>query len=122
MREDDPFFVRFGEVYVSSITPGIVKGWNLHTKIDANFVCIFGTVKIILYDARVESRTKGQIQEVVIGEKAFNLLQIPHGIAFSWRAEGKEGALIANCATFPYDKAEIKKIPLVGGDIPYKWK
>ena len=32
VRCDDPDFVKFGQVYMTSAYPGVVKGWHYHKK------------------------------------------------------------------------------------------
>ena len=120
-RPQDPFFKQFGEVYFSSIFPGVIKGWNLHARSDTNIVCVKGSIKIALCDRRSDSSTIGAIQEITIGHESYNLVHIPHGIAFSWRALGKEDALVGNLATELYDPKELTKIDIQSGEIPYKW-
>lgn len=122
MQADDAFFERFGEAYVSSVVPGMIKGWNLHTRTDANIVCIAGNIKLVLYDHRKDSSTVGTVQEVMIGRDNYNLVHIPHGVAFSWKALGDEEALIANCATYAYEPGECVKIDVKSGEIPYQWQ
>ena len=42
MRNDDPLFTKFGEVYFSTVFPDTVKGWHLHTEMTLNYVCVVG--------------------------------------------------------------------------------
>jgi len=121
VQPDDPFFEQFGEVYFSSIVPGVVKGWNLHAKLDANMVCVVGSIKIVLCDRRPDSSTVGAIKEVTMGSESYNLLHIPHGVAFSWKVLGKETALLGNFATEPYEAGELTKIDITSAEIPYQW-
>lgn len=122
MQESDECFERFGEVYFSSLKPDVIKGWNLHTRADMNMICISGDIQLVLYDQRSDSSSIGAIQEIVVGERNYCLVHIPHGVAFSWKALDRNSALIANCATLPHDPKELIKISLVSPDIPYQWK
>ena len=122
LSENDFYFDRFGEIYFSSIMPGVVKGWNVHTRQDANMVCISGNVQLVLYDRRSDSESFQAIQEVSMGENHYCLVQIPPGIAYSWKAHDGKSALIANCATLPHDPQESIKIALTSNEIPYQWK
>ena len=36
MRNDDAEYKKFGEIYFSSVYPGVVKGWHLHTQMTLN--------------------------------------------------------------------------------------
>ena len=59
LRKDDPYFEEFGEIYFYVINPGIVQGWHIHCKMTLNYVVLEGNIKLVLYDERVTSPTKG---------------------------------------------------------------
>lgn len=122
LSENDSFFDRFGEIYFSLIHPDVIKGWNMHTRQAANMACISGNVEFVLYDRRPDSASADTILKVSIGEDHYCLLQIPHGVAYSWRASGGKPALIANCATLSHDPKESIKIALDSKEIPYQWQ
>jgi dTDP-4-dehydrorhamnose 3,5-epimerase len=75
----------------------------------------------VMYDMRDDSPTKGEIQEVFIGEDNYALVQIPPGIANGYKAYGDKPAILANCATEPHDPNEIVRIDPFTSDIPYDW-
>jgi hypothetical protein len=50
LRNDDDIFENFGQVYMTTAYPGVVKGWHLHKKQTDNFTCIHGMMKVALYD------------------------------------------------------------------------
>ena len=52
LRATDPHFLRFGEIYFSTVYSGVVKAWKSHQRITVNYACIFGCVKLILHDGR----------------------------------------------------------------------
>jgi dTDP-4-dehydrorhamnose 3,5-epimerase len=45
IRNDDPDFLGFGEIYFLSICPGVIKGWHLHKKMTLNYAVPYGTIK-----------------------------------------------------------------------------
>ena len=47
IREDSPYFERFGEIYFSIAYPGIIKGWHEHTKQEQNYAVISGMIKLV---------------------------------------------------------------------------
>ena len=48
MRCDDNFFTQFGQVYLSTVYPGVVKAWHYHkVQVDC-FTCVKGMVKAVL--------------------------------------------------------------------------
>ena len=72
LRADDPFFEGFGEIYFSTVFPGIVKGWHIHNKMTLNYAVLDGNIKLVLYDERVTSPTKGMLQEIYLGTDSYN--------------------------------------------------
>ena len=71
LRRDSKNFSKFGEIYFSTDYPDKVKGWHLHKKMTLNYAVIFGEIKLVLYDVRPNSKTKGEIQEFFLSESIF---------------------------------------------------
>ena len=121
MRSDDPQFERFGEIYFSMVYPGAIKAWHLHTKMTLNYAVVSGTIKLVLYDPRPSSPTKGEVQEIFLGEQNYIRVKIPPGIYNGFKGVGAVPALVANCATIPHDPTEIQRLDPFSKDIPYSW-
>ena len=122
LRSDDPEFEQFGEIYFSTAYPGAVKAWHLHKQMTLNYAVVVGMVKLVLYDDRDGSPTRGEVQELFIGRENYHLVKIPSGIWNGFRAIGTEMAILANCATIPHDANEIIRIPPSDSSIPYDWE
>lgn len=122
LRCDDPHFEQFGEIYFSVVYPGVIKGWHIHTKITLNYAVVSGMIKLVLYDPRDDSPTKGQIQEIFMGEDNYVLVKIPPGIYNGFKGIGVKPAIVANCATLPHDPGEIQRVDPFSKEIPYNWK
>lgn len=121
LRWDDPEFETFGEIYFSLVYPGVIKGWHLHTKMTLNYAVVSGMIKLVLYDQRKNSPTKGKLEEFFIGEDNYCLVKIPPGVVNGTKGIGIKPAIIANCATLPHDPKEIVRIDPFTKEIPYKW-
>jgi dTDP-4-dehydrorhamnose 3,5-epimerase len=123
MRADDPFFQRFGQSYVSVAYPGVVKGWHYHKVQTDHFVIVKGMMKVVLYDARDGSPTKGLINEFFMGEKNPILVTIPPGVVHGMKGIGTEPAMLVNVPTemYQYDKPDEFRIDPSSKDIPYDW-
>jgi dTDP-4-dehydrorhamnose 3,5-epimerase len=121
LRSDDPQFERFGEIYFSMVYPGAIKAWHLHTKMTLNYAVVAGMVKLVLYDPRPSSPTKGEVQEIFLGEQNYVRVKIPPGIYNGFKGIGAAPALVANCSTIPHDPAEIQRLDPFSKDIPYSW-
>ena len=122
LRRDDPWFERFGEIYFSLVYPGAIKGWHRHTRMTLNYAVITGLVKLVLYDDRTDSATKGQLQEIFVGESCYSLITIPLGIWNGFKGIGVKPAIVANCATEPHDPDEITRLDPLTKTIPYQWE
>ena len=121
MRVDDPHFEKFGEIYFSVVNPNVIKGWHLHTKMTLNYAVISGMIKLVLYDIREGSSTKGELQELYIGEDNYALVKIPPGIYNGFKGIGVKPAIVANCSDIPHDPKEIQRMDPFLNDIPYDW-
>ena len=122
LRNDDPVFEKFGEIYFSVIYPAVIKGWHLHEKMTLNYAVIQGMIKLILYDNRENSPTKGNLMELFIGEENYCLVKIPPKIWNGFKGIGTKPAIVANCATLPHDPSEMERLDPFSDKIPYDWE
>ncbi len=123
MRPDWDVFEKFGQAYVTSAYPGVVKGWHYHKKQYDNFVCVRGMMKVALFDARDNSPTTGMVNEFFIGEMNPLLVKIPPYVYHGFKCIGTEEALIVNVPTGTYDYSEPDeyRLPPDTKEIPYDW-
>lgn len=71
LRQDDPWFEKFGEIYFSQVYPGAIKGWHLHKLMSLNYAVVSGVIKLVLYDDREGSSTQGDLLEYFSGEDSY---------------------------------------------------
>ncbi len=121
LRSDAEHFEAFGEIYFSVSYPGAIKGWHQHTRQTQNYAVVSGMIKLVLFDTRQESSTKGELMELFIGEDNYCLVKIPPGIVNGYKTYGVKPAILANCATEPHDPDEMIRIDPFSPDIPYDW-
>jgi len=123
LRSDEEGFVGFGQVYMTTTYPGVVKAWHLHKVQDDNFCCLKGTVKLVMYDARDESPTKGTINELFIGDHNPKLVRVPPGVYHGWKCVSEDEAIILNVPTEPYNHEAPDEYRAAWNtpDIPYSW-
>ena len=103
------------------VFPGVIKGWHIHRKMALNYAVPSGTIKLVLYDDREGSPTRGEVQVIFTGEYNYQLIHIPPGIWNGFKGVGVLPALVANCATEPHDPAEISRLDSMNSAIPYDW-
>ena len=121
LKSSDDHYIEFGEIYFSCGYPGVVKAWHIHKEMTLNNCVIVGMIKLVLYDGRASSPTKGKLMELFIGEHNYCLVQIPPGITNGYKAYGDTMAILANCATMPHDPDELIYIDPFDSDVPYDW-
>lgn len=121
LKETDPHFVRFGEIYFSTVYRGVVKAWKNHRRMHANYACVHGRVKVVLHDAREGSPTRAETMELHISPEEHTLVVIPPGVWHGFQGVGDPLSILANCATEPSDEAELERLDPTASAIPYEW-
>jgi dTDP-4-dehydrorhamnose 3,5-epimerase len=121
LRRTDPHFLEFGEIYFSTIYPGAIKGWHLHHAMTLNYACVHGRIKLVLYDDREGSTTKGELMELFLGPDSYQLVQIPPRVWNGFKGMGAQHAIVANCATHPHDPTQTERLDPFDTRIPYDW-
>jgi dTDP-4-dehydrorhamnose 3,5-epimerase len=122
MKSTDDQFTSFGEVYCSTVYPGVVKGWHVHEKITLNYIVLKGNIKFVLFDGRPESNTYREIQEIFIGENNYVMVTVPPHVWNGFKGIGTEEAFVINFTDISYDQSEIKRMDPHKNDlISYDW-
>jgi dTDP-4-dehydrorhamnose 3,5-epimerase len=122
LRNDDQYFMGFGEIYFSTINSGAIKGWHLHKEMTLNYAVPYGLIKFVLYDARVDSKTKGMIQEIFLGPENYSLVKVPPLIWNGFKGVSQGISIVANCGTIPHAAGEIERLNPFDQKIPYNWE
>lgn len=123
LRSDDAFFTKFGQVYLSAVYPGVVKGWHFHKVQRDNLCVVKGMAKLVLYDGRDDSSTRGKLMELFIGERNPLLVSIPAGVLHGMKGIGAEPAMFVNVPTevYDYDEPDEFRVEPHSDEIPYDW-
>ncbi|MBI2549241.1 dTDP-4-dehydrorhamnose 3,5-epimerase family protein [Candidatus Woesearchaeota archaeon] len=124
-RRDDPLFEKFGQAYITTSYPGYVKGWHYHKVQRDNFCCVQGKVKVVLYDDREDSRTKGEVNEFILDRQENPMvLSIPPYVFHGFECASDEQSIILNVPTEPYhhQNPDEYRLPFNTDKIPYTWK
>ena len=121
LRCTDEHFVQFGEIYFSTVYQGVVKGWHQHREMTLNYACISGRIKLVLYDERDGSPSKGSLMEIFLGPDNYMLVVIPPGVWNGFKGMSKPDAILANCSTHPHDPSRSLRLDPFENHIPYDW-
>jgi dTDP-4-dehydrorhamnose 3,5-epimerase len=121
--DDKEFFKQFGQVYLTTAYPNVVKAWHLHKKQIDNFTCIHGMMKVVLYDNREDSSTFKEINEFFVGEKNPMIISVPPFVYHGFKAIGYKTAFFLSIPTLPYNynKPDEYRLPPDSKEIPYDW-
>ncbi len=123
LRDDDELFQQFGQVYITTCYPGVVKAWHAHRRQYDHVCCLRGTAKLGLYDDREGSPTRGQSDAIILGLVNPLLVQIPPLVWHGFTTVGGEMILMLNIPTEHYvhdDPDELRRDPF-DPDIPFEW-
>jgi len=124
LRCDDDLFIKFGQVYMTTTYPQVIKAWHYHKLQFDSFICIKGMVKLVCYDAREDSKTKGEVNEFFVGEHNLSLIQIPPMVFHGWKCISETEAWVLNVVTEPYNynNPDEFRLPYNSSEIPYDWQ
>lgn len=122
LRKDDDIFEKFGQVYLSTARKNVVKAWHYHKKQTDNFACICGMMKVVLYDDRDWSSTKGQINEFYIGDRNPALISVPPHVWHGFKSlDGIAYFLSVPTLPYNYKEPDEYRLPPDTDKIPYDW-
>jgi dTDP-4-dehydrorhamnose 3,5-epimerase len=119
LRADSPAFTGFGEVYFSEVLPGTVKEWKRHQRMTQRFAVPLGRMRLVVFDDREDSPTRGAVAEYLLGRpEAYALLVLPPRVWYAFQCVSEGPAVMANCADLPHDPAESEQIALEAPGLP----
>ena len=124
LRSDDEIFEQFGQVYMTTAKPGIVKAWHYHKLQTDNFTCVFGKMRLALYDAREQSKTFKEVQDFIIDLENPMLIQIPPNVYHGFKCVSNQEAIVINTVTRAYNHQDPDeyRVDAYDNDIPYDWR
>jgi dTDP-4-dehydrorhamnose 3,5-epimerase len=123
LRSDDPIFKKFGQLYMTTAYPGVVKGWHYHKVQWDHFAVVKGMLKLVLVDQREGSETKDEINEFFLGEHNPILVSVPPLVLHGFKGVDVGETIVVNCPTEVYhynDPDEYRMDPHLS-DIAYDW-
>lgn len=124
IRNDDEIYSEFGQIYITTAYPGVVKAWHYHNHQDDHFTVLKGMMKIVLYDGRENSPTHGEINEFFMGDHNQSVLKIPARVVHGFKCISETEAMVLNLTTLPYnhEKPDEYRIDPHDNHIKYDWR
>ena len=120
IHSTDEGYVGFGEAYFSEIKHGMVKGWKRHNRMVLNIVVPVGAVKLVVYDDREGSKTKGQFEEIILSPKDnYQRLTVQPGLWMAFAGAGEGTSMLMDIIPEVHDDSEASRVNL--SEIPYNF-
>ena len=123
LRSDEDLFQKFGQIYLTTAYPGVVKACHYHRIQTDHFVVIKGMMKVVLYDDREDSPTRGEVNEFFMGDQNQMLLVIPQMVWHGFKCISEDMAYVVNIPTelYNYKEPDEYRVNPHNNDIPYDW-
>jgi len=124
LRRDDEIFIRFGQVYMTTALPGVVKAWHYHKKQTDYLTCVSGVIRLALYDARPRSKTFHAVDEFTLNLDEPMVVQIPPLVYHGFKCVSPAEAIVVNTITHPYNrnKPDEYRVDPYTNEVPYDWR
>lgn len=117
----DAHFQQFGEIYFSTVYAGVVKGWHRHRDMTLHYAVPHGRIKLVVYDDRPGSATRGALVERFLGPDDYSLAIIPPGVWNGFKGMSAPHAIVANACTHAHDPSRSERLDPFDNPIPYDW-
>lgn len=113
LREVDPYFTRFGQVYlVADQARGVIRAFHKHKTLWDWFCIVHGSAKFVLQDDRENSPTYGEVMTVVVGERRPRLIAVPPGVYHGWMSLEDDTLLVSTGSeVYRRDNPDEVRIP-----------
>lgn len=123
LREDDNLLRHFGQTAFTKTYPGVIKAFHWHKDQDDLWYVADGMARVVLYDRRPDSPTRGQTQVIYAGEDNPVLIFIPTGIAHGYQVIGSKPVMLFYHVTRSYDPddPDEERIPFDDPEIGFDW-
>jgi len=111
---------KFGQVYlVGNMVRGTVRAFHKHRELWDWFFINHGSAKFVLVDDREGSATKGEIVQVITGERRPALIVVPPGVYHGWMSLEDDTQMISTASqVYNREKPDEERIaPDSFGDV-----
>lgn len=112
------------QVFQVALFPGAISAWHTHQLTTDRLFVNQGQLKIVLYDERPESPTKGRINEFRFGAVRPALVVVPPGVWHGVQNVGHEVGSVLNLVdrAYAYEDPDHWRLPPDTAQIPYTFQ
>ena len=111
------------QVFQALIEPQGISAWHVHAHATDRLFASHGHLKIVLYDARLQSASKGRINVFHCGSARPMLIVVPPGVWHGVQNVGAAPALLLNLPdhAYAYEAPDHWRLPADNDQIPYSF-
>ena len=111
------------QVFQKVMSPGGISAWHAHRQATDRLFCGYGRIKVVLYDARKQSPTLGQLSVHRLALERPALLVVPPGIWHGVQAVSDTPAIVINAVdiAYAYEDPDHWRLPLNAPEIPFQF-
>ena len=92
------------QVNLSISNPGIIRAWHRHLRGQIDYLCVIkGVIKVCAYDDREKSKTRGQLDEIILSSEQLQIVRIPGFYWHGTKCIGNEPSMVLYFVTKLYD-------------------
>ena len=92
------------QVNLSISYPGIIRAWHRHLRGQIDYICVVkGALKVCAYDDGEDSKTNGQLDEIILNSEQFQIIRIPGFYWHGTKCMGDEPSMTLYFVTRLYD-------------------
>ena len=116
MKASSQGFIGFGEAYFSTIDSSAVKAWKRHHKMTLNLVVPVGSIKFVIFDDRMDSKSYNTFQEIVLSRNEnYCRLTVPPMVWMGFQGIDEKSSVTLNISNIEHfkdtvDRKEISQI------------
>lgn len=122
LRFNEGLLDKIAQVSIGRTLPGVIKAFHWHKNQDDIFYVLKGNIRVVLYDPRENSTTKGITQELFLGESYTpQALFVPRGIFHGYQVIGEKEVEVLYIMNQVYDPSDEHRISYNDPSIGFNW-
>jgi dTDP-4-dehydrorhamnose 3,5-epimerase len=109
------------QVFVTTMLPGAVSAWHAHSETTDRLFVAAGFLRVVLYDNRDNSPSKGRINEFRLAPMRPALVVIPPRVWHGVQNMGAEPAILINAVdhAYRYEDPDHWRVPPDSPNVPF---
>jgi dTDP-4-dehydrorhamnose 3,5-epimerase len=111
------------QVFQVVLDPGAISAWHAHARTTDRLFVSYGRARIVLYDAREESPTRGVVNELRFGTIRPALIQVPARVWHGVQNVSDGPSILLNIVdrAYDYEDPDHWRVPADSPEIPFRF-